>query len=51
VPIVARDAEDLHAHRNTYEASFNKLGENELCPGAGMLERFSTKILSESRRM
>lgn len=36
---LAPDAEDLHAHLNTVETPFNKLGEKELCPGAGMLEK------------
>src|SRR5205814_8477237 len=31
---LAPDSEDLHAHLNTYEAAFNKLGEKELCPGS-----------------
>jgi 2-oxoglutarate ferredoxin oxidoreductase subunit beta len=38
------DAEDLHAHLNTYEAPFNKLGEKDLCPGAGMLERVNAVL-------
>src|ERR1041384_925463 len=29
---LAPDAEDLHAHLNTFPAPFNKLGEKELCP-------------------
>jgi 2-oxoglutarate ferredoxin oxidoreductase subunit beta len=37
----AADAEDLHAHLNTYETPFNKLSEKELCPGAGMLEKIN----------
>src|ERR671920_44302 len=38
---VSPDAEDLHAHLNTYEAAFNRLGEKDLCPGAGMLEKIN----------
>jgi hypothetical protein len=39
------DAEDLHAHlNNTYEAAFNELGEKDLCPGAGMLEKINAAL-------
>jgi 2-oxoglutarate ferredoxin oxidoreductase subunit beta len=38
------EAEDLHAHLNTCEVPFNKLGEKELCPGAGMLERINAAL-------
>jgi 2-oxoglutarate ferredoxin oxidoreductase subunit beta len=41
---LAPDAEDLHKHLNTYEAPFNKLGEKELCPGAGMLEKINAAL-------
>jgi 2-oxoglutarate ferredoxin oxidoreductase subunit beta len=41
---IAHDAEDLHAHLNTYEAPFNQLGEKDLCPGAGMLEKINTAL-------
>jgi 2-oxoglutarate ferredoxin oxidoreductase subunit beta len=41
---LAPDAEDLHAHLNTYEAPFNRLGEKELCPGAGMLEKINAAM-------
>jgi len=41
---LAPDAEDLHAHLNTYEAPFNRLGEKELCPGAGMLEKINAGL-------
>ena len=41
---LAPDAEDLHAHLNTYEAAFNTLGEKELCPGAGMLEKINAGL-------
>jgi 2-oxoglutarate ferredoxin oxidoreductase subunit beta len=39
------DAEDLHAHLNTYEPRpFNQLGEKDLCPGAGMLEKINAGL-------
>jgi len=38
------DSEDLHAHLNTYEASFNTLGTKELCPGSGMLEKINAAL-------
>ena len=38
------DAEDLHAHLNTFDAPFNKLGEKDLCPGAGMLEKINAGL-------
>jgi 2-oxoglutarate ferredoxin oxidoreductase subunit beta len=41
---LAADAVDLHAHLNTYEAPFNRLGEKELCPGAGMLEKINAAM-------
>jgi 2-oxoglutarate ferredoxin oxidoreductase subunit beta len=41
---LAPDAEDLHKHLNTYEAPFNRLGEKELCPGAGMLEKINAAL-------
>jgi len=41
---VAPDAEDLHAHLNTYEAAFNKLGERDLCPGSAMLEKINSGL-------
>jgi 2-oxoglutarate ferredoxin oxidoreductase subunit beta len=41
---LAQDAEDLHKHLNTYEVPFNKLGEKELCPGAGMLEKINAAL-------
>ncbi|MGE3425088.1 MAG: 2-oxoacid:ferredoxin oxidoreductase subunit beta, partial [Dehalococcoidia bacterium] len=41
---LAPDAEDLHAHLNTYEAPFNQLSEKELCPGAGMLEKINAAM-------
>jgi len=41
---LAADAEDLHAHLNTYETPFNRLGEKELCPGAGMLDKINAAM-------
>jgi 2-oxoglutarate ferredoxin oxidoreductase subunit beta len=41
---LAPDSEDLHAHLNTYAAPFNQLGEKELCPGAGMLEKINAAL-------
>ena len=37
-------AEDLHAHLNTAEVAFNTLGEKDLCPGAGMLEKINSGL-------
>jgi 2-oxoglutarate ferredoxin oxidoreductase subunit beta len=41
---LAPDAEDLHAHLNTYETAFNTLGEKELCPGSAMLEKINAGL-------
>jgi len=41
---LAADAADLHAHLNTYEAPLNRLGEKELCPGAGMLDKINAAM-------
>src|SRR5437868_736193 len=38
------ESEDLHAHLNTYEAPFNKLGEKELCPGSVMLDKINAAL-------
>jgi 2-oxoglutarate/2-oxoacid ferredoxin oxidoreductase subunit beta len=38
------DSEDLHAHLNTYETAFNKLGEKELCPGSAMLDKINAGL-------
>jgi 2-oxoglutarate ferredoxin oxidoreductase subunit beta len=39
------DAEDLHAHLNTYaERPFNQLGEKDLCPGATMLNKINAAL-------
>ena len=41
---IAHDAEDLHAHLNTFPTAFNTLGAKELCPGSGMLERINSGL-------
>ncbi|MDH5577032.1 MAG: 2-oxoacid:ferredoxin oxidoreductase subunit beta [Betaproteobacteria bacterium] len=41
---LAADAEDLHAHLNTYETPFNRLGEKELCPGSAMLDKINAAM-------
>ncbi len=41
---VSPDAEDLHAHLNTYEAAFNTLGEKDLCPGSAMLDKINAGL-------
>jgi 2-oxoglutarate ferredoxin oxidoreductase subunit beta len=41
---VNAEAGDLHAHLNTVETPFNRLGEKELCPGAAMLERINAAL-------
>jgi 2-oxoglutarate ferredoxin oxidoreductase subunit beta len=41
---LAPDAEDLHAHLNTFDTPFNKLEEKDLCPGAGMLEKINAGL-------
>jgi 2-oxoglutarate ferredoxin oxidoreductase subunit beta len=41
---VAPDAEDLHAHLNTFPTAFNTLGAKELCPGSGMLEKINAAL-------
>ena len=38
------DAQDLHAHLNTYDVPLNKLGEKDLCPGSGMLEKINAAL-------
>ena len=38
------DAEDLHAHLNTVDAPFNRLGAKELCPGSAMLEKLNASL-------
>jgi 2-oxoglutarate ferredoxin oxidoreductase subunit beta len=38
------DSEDLHAHLNTFPTAFNTLGETDLCPGAGMLEKINAAL-------
>ena len=41
---LAPDAEDLHAHLNTCAVPFNQLGEKDLCPGAGTLEKINASL-------
>ncbi len=41
---LAPDAEDLHTHLNTVATPFNKLGEKDLCPDAGMLEKINAAL-------
>ncbi|MDA8110140.1 MAG: 2-oxoacid:ferredoxin oxidoreductase subunit beta [Betaproteobacteria bacterium] len=41
---VHAEAQDLHAHLNTYAVPLNKLGEKELCPGAGVLEKINAAL-------
>jgi 2-oxoglutarate ferredoxin oxidoreductase subunit beta len=42
---VSPESEDLHAHLNTYGTRpFNQLGERELCPGAGVLEKINGSL-------
>ena len=36
--------EDLHAHLNTAETPFNRMGVKELCPGSAMLERINASL-------
>jgi len=38
------EAEDLHAHLNTYATAFNKLGEKDLCPGSAMLDKINAAL-------
>lgn len=38
------DAEDLHAHLNTFPTAFNTLAEKDLCPGSGMLEKINAGL-------
>ena len=42
---VSPEAEDLHAHLNTYEARpFNQLGEMDLCPGSATLDKINAAL-------
>ena len=41
---LAPEAQDLHAHLATCEAPFNRLGEKELCPGSGMLDKINAAL-------
>jgi len=37
-------ADDLHAHLSTVKVPFNRLGEQELCPGSAMLDRINASL-------
>jgi 2-oxoglutarate ferredoxin oxidoreductase subunit beta len=41
---IDRDPIDLHVHLNTVTAPLNSLGEKELCPGAGVLEKINAGL-------
>jgi len=41
---VDADPVDLHAHLNTVRIPFNRLGEKELCPGSGALEKINASL-------
>jgi 2-oxoglutarate ferredoxin oxidoreductase subunit beta len=41
---VAAESQDLHGHLATVEAPLNSLGENELCPGSAVLEKFNASL-------
>jgi 2-oxoglutarate ferredoxin oxidoreductase subunit beta len=38
------EPEDLHAHLNTADMPFNRMGVKELCPGSAMLERINASL-------
>jgi 2-oxoglutarate/2-oxoacid ferredoxin oxidoreductase subunit beta len=41
---VDRDPMDLHHHLQTVTTPFNALGEAELCPGSGVLEKLNGSL-------
>ncbi len=41
---LASDAEDLHAHLNTFAAPFNALEAKDLCPGSAMLDKINGSL-------
>ncbi|MEA2753773.1 MAG: 2-oxoglutarate/2-oxoacid ferredoxin oxidoreductase subunit beta, partial [Aliidongia sp.] len=41
---VEPDSADLHDHLGTIATPLNQLGESELCPGAGVLERLNAGL-------
>jgi 2-oxoglutarate ferredoxin oxidoreductase subunit beta len=41
---VDREPEDLHRHFNTVGAALNTLGEKDLCPGTGALEKINASL-------
>jgi len=42
---VRADAQDLHGHLNTVAVPLNRLGERELCPGAGALAAINAELV------
>ncbi len=38
------DAQDLHAHLNTYDSPFNRLEAKDLCPGSAMLDKINAAL-------
>jgi 2-oxoglutarate ferredoxin oxidoreductase subunit beta len=38
------EPQDLHGSLNTVAAPLNRLGERELCPGAGALEKLNASL-------
>jgi 2-oxoglutarate/2-oxoacid ferredoxin oxidoreductase subunit beta len=38
------DSEDLHTHLDTVERPLNQLGERELCPGSGALDKINASL-------
>ncbi len=38
------EADDLHAHLNTVDTPFNKLGARDLCPGSAALEKLNAAL-------
>jgi len=41
---VENEPEDLHRHLNTFEAPFNVLGADKLCPGTATLEKINASL-------
>jgi len=41
---VSPDSEDLHGHLNTVDGPLNALGEQELCPGSGALDKINASL-------
>jgi 2-oxoglutarate ferredoxin oxidoreductase subunit beta len=38
------ETEDLHAHLNTGDTAFNRLGATELCPGRSALDKLNAGL-------